>query len=206
MTTIRRLTDSCVLITTDDHGTLIDPGFHTFQSGEVDLGSIDVDRVLITHEHRDHVSPEFVRWLIDRRSDLTVYTNSSVAELLDDEGITATTETPPGVTAEDVLHEPVPTGAQPPNRSFTVEDVLTHPGDSHQPTQTAPVLALPLIAPWTSATAAVAFALRLGPRQVVPIHDYYLSGAGRRAIWSIASHALGEIDLVTLDWGEQFTV
>jgi L-ascorbate metabolism protein UlaG (beta-lactamase superfamily) len=206
MTTIRRLTDSCVLITTDDHGTLIDPGFHTFQSGEVDLGSIDVDRVLITHEHRDHVSPEFVRWLIDRRSDLTVYTNSSVAELLDDEGITATTETPPGVTAEDVLHEPVPTGAQPPNRSFTVEDVLTHPGDSHQPTQTAPVLALPLIAPWTSATAAVAFALRLGPRQVVPIHDYYLSGEGRRAIWNIASHALGEIDLVTLDWGEQFTV
>ena len=112
---------------------LIDPGFHTFESGEVDLGSIDVDRVLITHEHRDHVNPEFVRWLIDRRSDLTVYTNSAVAEILDGEGITASTEIPTGVTAEDVLHEPVPTGAQPPNRSFTIEELL-HPPRGQPPT------------------------------------------------------------------------
>jgi L-ascorbate metabolism protein UlaG (beta-lactamase superfamily) len=172
----------------------------------VDLDSIDVDRVLITHEHRDHVNPAFVRWLIDRRSDLTVYANSAVAELLEGEGITASTETPSGITAEDVLHEPVPTGAQPPNRSFTIEEVVTHPGDSHQPTQTAPILALPLIAPWTSATAAVAFARKVGPRQVFPIHDYYLSETGRRAIWAMASHALGDIELVTLDWGEHFTV
>ena len=41
---------------------------------------------------------------------------------------------------------------------------------------------------------------------MIPIHDYYLSAKGRHAIWNIASHALGDIELVTLDWGEQFTV
>ena len=86
-----------------------------------------------------------------------------------------------------------------------MENVLTHPGTAIS-RRRPPRYCAPLIAPWTSSTAAVEFARRIGPRRVIPIHDYYLSEAGRRAIWTIASHALGEIELVTLDWGEQFTV
>ena len=62
MFTIRRLADSCLLVTTATGTTLFDPGFFTWDSGEVDLETIgDVQRVLITHEHGDHVKPEFVR-------------------------------------------------------------------------------------------------------------------------------------------------
>ena len=84
MTTIRRLTNSCLVVTTDDGATLFDPGFWTFGSGDVDLESIgDIQRILITHEHGDHVKPEFVRWLIDRGEDVAVHSNQAVFDLLE---------------------------------------------------------------------------------------------------------------------------
>ena len=209
MTTVRRLTDSCLVVTTDAAATLFDPGFHTFQSGEIDLDTIgDISQVLITHEHGDHVNPEFVRWLIDRGSDLTVYSNDAVAGFLDGYGIEVDTGDPVGVTYQDVLHEVIPTGAQPPNRAYTIEGVLTHPGDSYQPTVSAPVLALPLIVPWGSTTRSMEFARRLAPRQVIPIHDFYLNEGGRGFVYTMAKNVLGnsDIEVITLNWGESTTL
>ncbi len=209
MAEIRRLTDSCLLVTTDTEATLFDPGFHTFTSGEVGLDSVgDVTRVFVTHEHGDHVSPDFVRWLIDRRSDLVVYSNQAVADLLAPHNIEVVTEVPEGVSVEDVLHEMIPTGDTPPNRAFTIEGLLTHPGDSFQPTQSAPVLALPLMVPWGSSTAAVHFAQRLRPQQVIPVHDFYLSEFGRGWLRSFIKGVLASkgIELVDLDWGDSYTV
>lgn len=209
MATIQRLTDSCLLVTTDSEAVLFDPGFHTYQSGEFDLDSLgDVSRVMITHEHGDHVNPEFVSWVLDRGNDVTVHTNQTVVDILAKSDIGASTDLPEGVSAEDVDHEVLPTGAAPPNRSFTMEGLFTHPGDSHQPSRSAPVLALPLIAPWGSATAAVEFARRLGPREVVPIHDFYMSRDGRSWIRGLAKRVLAEdgIEVVDLDWGDSYTV
>ncbi len=209
MTEIRRLTDSCVLVTTDDDATLFDPGFHTFLDGDVDLESIgDVTRVLVTHEHGDHVHPDFVRWLIDRSKDLVVYSNQAVVDLLGDQGIEVSVEIPDGVSVEDVRHEKLPNGMQPPNRSFTIDGVFTHPGDSHQPTSTAPLMALPLMAPWGSLTGAVEFARRIAPKQVLMIHDFYMSEAGRTRIRGMAKAVLAQhgIELLEVDWGESFTV
>jgi L-ascorbate metabolism protein UlaG (beta-lactamase superfamily) len=209
MTKIRRLTDSCVHVVSDDHATLFDPGFHTFVEGEFDLGSIgDVTRVLITHEHGDHVHPDFVRWLIDRGTDVVVHSNQAVAGLLDGHGIEVTVEPPSGVTVEDVLHAKLPTGAQPPNRSFTIDGVITHPGDSRDPTMTAPLLALPLLVPWDSATGAVEFARRVKPTQVLPIHDFYLSKSGREWIRGLIKNVLAgdDIELIDVDWGAEFTI
>jgi L-ascorbate metabolism protein UlaG (beta-lactamase superfamily) len=208
MTTIRRLTDSAVLVTADDHATLFDPGFHSFTSGEIDLAEIgDVTRVLVTHEHGDHASPDFIKWLIERRSDLVVYSNPRVARLLATSDIEVSTATPDGVSIEDVLHERVASGATPPNRAFTIDELFTHPGDSRQPTSSAPVLALPLLAPWDSATGAVDFARRLRPRQVIPIHDFYLSKSGRDWVAGMVKAVLAneDIELVGLDWGESYT-
>jgi hypothetical protein len=209
MTEIRRLTDSCLLVTTDEHATLFDPGFHTFQEGEVELDSIgDVTRVFVTHEHGDHVNPDFVSWLIDRKSDLVVYSNQAVADLLDRNAIAVSTDVPSGTGVEDVLHERLPNGSQPPNRSYTIEGVFTHPGDSHEPTVSAPILALPLIAPWSSVTAAVEFARKLAPQQVIMIHDFYLSAKGRARIRQMAGGVLAEdgIEMLDLDWGQALSV
>lgn len=209
MSEIRRLTDSCVLVSTNQHATLFDPGFHPFLSGEVDLDSIgDVTRVLVTHEHGDHVNPDFVKWLIDRRRDLVVYSNQAVADLLGGQGIEVSVDVPDAVNVEDVVHEKLPNGSRPPNRSFTIEGLFTHPGDSHQPTVTAPIMALPLIAPWGSLTAAVEFARRVRPQQVVMIHDFFMSEEGRSRIRGMAKGALAEsdIEMLDLDWGDHLTV
>lgn len=209
MATIQRLTDSCLLVTTDSHATLFDPGFHTYQSGVIDLDTVgDVSRVLITHEHGDHVNPDFVRWLLDRGSDVTVYSNEAVRGILEKHDIEVHTETPDDVSIEDVTHGRLPNGATPPNRSFTVSEVITHPGDSREPTRSARVLALPLIVPWDSATGAVDFARRLRPERVVPIHDFYLSEMGRGWIRGVVKGALAEydIELVDVDWDDSFTV
>lgn len=209
MATIRRLTDSCLVVTTNDGATLIDPGFHTFGSSDIELDSIgDIQRILITHEHGDHVNAEFVRWAIDRGVDVAVYGNEAVRELLAPHGIDVQTGAPAGASFEDVVHERVPTGARPPNRSWTIDGIITHPGDSYQPATTAPVLALPLLAPWGSMTASVEFAIGLGPSQVVPIHDFYTSASGRQWLAGLAKGVLGGsgITFVPLDWGDSFTV
>jgi len=209
MVTIQRLTDSCLHVVTDDAATLFDPGFHTFLDSDLDLDSIgDVTRVLITHEHHDHVHPDFVRWLIDRGEDVVVHSNRAVAELLASHDIEVSVEIPSGVSAEDVLHGKVPSGAQPPNRAFTIDGLLTHPGDSRDPTKSAPVLALPLLVPWDSVTGAVEFARRLQPTQVIPIHDFYLSAPGRERIRGMARSALADdgVELLELDWGQGLTL
>lgn len=203
---LRRLTNSCLTVTTDAGTSLVDPGFFTFDT--FDLATIgDVQRVFITHEHGDHVKPEFVRWLIDRHRDVTVYANQAVGELLAPHDIEVRQDLPLGTTAEDVLHEKIPNGAQPPNRAYTVDGVVTHPGDSYQPTSTAPVLALPLLTPWGSTTKSVEFARRLQPHQVIPIHDFYLSSSGRSFITNMAGSVLADagIELVPLDWGDSYS-
>ena len=209
MATIRRLTHSCVIVTTDDHATLFDPDFFTFTSGAIDLDSIgDVTRVFVTHEHADHVHPDFLGWLIDRKSDLVVHSNGAVLDRLSDEGIEVSLDVPDGVSVEDVDHEPIPNGATPPNRAWTIDGVFTHPGDSLQPTSTAPVLSMALIAPWGSSTANVEFAKRLGPSQVIPAHDFYLSEQGRDFLPNIVQGPLAEagIEYVPLGWGESYSV
>ena len=188
---------------------MLDPGFHTFGHDGIDLDSIgDIQRVLVTHEHGDHVSVDFVRWLLDRGEDVTVHANQAVADLLAKHDIAVTTDTPVGFSAEDVSHEMTPMGTAPPNRSFTIDGVLTHPGDSYQPTTTAPVLALPLLIPWGSTFESMEFARRLRPQQAVPIHDFYLSSTGREWITSMAKTVLAKsgIELVPLDWGESYTI
>ena len=145
MTTIRRLAHSCVIVTDDEHATLIDPDFFTFTSGVIDLSTIgDITRVLITHEHGDHVHPEFVAWLKDRRDDLTVFSNQAVQTMLSKSDISVSTEVPEGTSVQDVFHERIPNGATPPNRAWTVDNVFTHPGDSYGLNACAPVLSLSL--------------------------------------------------------------
>jgi L-ascorbate metabolism protein UlaG (beta-lactamase superfamily) len=164
--------------------------------------------VLITHEHPDHVKPEFVRWLVDRGTDVQVYSNDPVAALLAPHEIDVMTGTPVGVSHEDVTHGMTPMGTAPPNRSFTIDGVLTHPGDSYEISATAPVLALPLLVLWGSTTESVAFARRLGPVQVVAVHDFYMSSYGRNRLMSMVKNILASdgIELVPLDWGESYTV
>jgi len=206
---IKRLTDSTLLVTTDDAVTLFDPGIHTFTSGAIDLNGIgEVTRVLITHEHLDHVSPSFVTWLIDRRPGLVVHANQAVADLLSPHGIEVDTLAPHGVGFEDALHEPIADGSYPTNRAFTIEGVITHPGDSRQLNTSGPVLALPTIVPWASVRSGIEMAIDLQPELVIPIHDFYLNEEWRSLGQNMITPVLAEegIEVVGLGWGKTLKV
>lgn len=216
-TTLTRLADSCVLLETADGTTLFDPGFFTWDShrGEtwaadkVDLDSLgDVHKVAITHAHGDHMHPDFVQWLLDRGDDVEVISNDDVVGALAEHDIDVSTTVPDGFAAEDVTHEVIPTGDAPPNRSWTVGDAFTHPGDSWEPQETAGVLALPILPPWGSTTEAVEFAKRLGPDAVVPIHDFYIHPAGRDFLFELIEVGLdgSGIELLKLGWGDSATI
>jgi len=189
--------------------TLFDPGFWTFESGEVDLETIgEVNRILITHEHADHLKPEFVGWLIDRGTDVTVHANQAVADILAKSDIEVLVDNPRDVTSEDVDHATLPNGSTVPNRSYTVGGAFTHPGDSHDPTVTAPILGLPLMTLWGSMTASMGFAKGLSPQYVIPIHDFYMNSSGRQWVTGMAKAVLATagIEVVPLDWNESATL
>ncbi len=209
MTTIRRLADSCLVLRTDTAATLIDPGFFAFDSGVVDLDTVgDISRVLITHDHGDHVKPEFVRWLIDRGTDVTVHGNQSVADLLAPHDIEVSDQNPEGVMSEDVLHGKIPNGDQPPNRAYTIDGMFTHPGDSTEPTSAAPVMALPLMVPWSTPYEQIQFAKRVGASQIIPTHDFYMTDGGREFIEGFVGAALAAegIETISLLPGASYTV
>ncbi len=52
-------------------------------------------------------------------------------------------------------------------------DTFSHPGDCHHFSETMPILALPITAPWGAVVGAVKVALELKPKYIVPIHDWH---------------------------------
>lgn len=204
MTTVRRLTHSCVVVSGDDGTVIIDPDSFTWGSEIIDLDSIgDIQRVLITHEHHDHVHPDFVKWVRDRGTDVTIHANSAVAGLLAPDDIEVIDANPAGVTSEDLLHGELPNGMRPPNRAFTYAGV-TAPGDSFELTSCGDVLVLPLIVPWGRSRDAVLMAERLRPKVVIPAHDFYLSEGGREFMGGFIGGLLIQdgMEFVPLKYGE----
>ncbi len=207
--TIQKLADSCVRVDIGDHSALIDPGFYTWEQDALDLTSMPApDRLLITHNHPDHLSIEFVQALVTEYPEMIIETNREVADQLADAGIGAITESADWTTQFTAPHEPIPIGSQPHNVGFVVGGAFAHPGDSYSFDAAPPVLALPLLAPWGSTTEAVALAKSVKPRYVVPIHDWYLEERGKRWLYGMAERALAEegITLLALDDFETVTV
>ena len=207
--TIQKLADSCVRVDIGDHSALIDPGFYTWEQDALDLTSMAApDRLLITHNHPDHLSIEFVEALVAAYPSMVIETNEEVAASLADAGIGAITESADWTAQFNAPHEQIPIGSQPHNVGFVVGGVFAHPGDSYSFDAAPPVLALPLLAPWGSTTEAVALARRLKPGYVVPIHDWYLEERGKRWLYGMAERALAEegITLLRLDDFETVTV
>ncbi|XNZ00099.1 MBL fold metallo-hydrolase [Micrococcus luteus] len=156
----------------------------------------DVEAVLITHLHPDHVVPErVVRAVAAGAQD--VWAPEDQVPQLAEAGV-----------PEDVLHTAVPgesfsaggfevrvLGGQhalihedvprPDNAAYLVDGSLLHPGDSFPalPEGVAvDTLLLPVSAPWMRISEAVEYARALCPRTAIPIHDAILSRDGRSVV------------------------
>ena len=197
--TITKLVHACLLVEVNGRRILIDPGSFSWNDERLDMSMVEgVDRILITHEHADHVSVDFVRGALERSNDAPVETTGALAAILQDQGIDATTSGTPQFVAP---HERIPIGPGPANTGFHVEGVLTHPGDSHSFVETMPILAMPFAAPWGSLVAGVDRTRLVQPRYVIPIHDWFLSEDGKAFMYRLAEMGLAndETELVHIE-------
>lgn len=178
---------SCLLIQQDNTTILLDPGQYTYDEKALDVTSLNqLDYILITHEHFDHMSIPFLKELVQKFPSVQIISNPSVQQILAKEHITVTTINTEHITHTEAQHEKLFDTQVPKNYLFTIFDILTHPGDSFHFESSTPVLALPVQAPWGSLTEAVEKVKSLNPRPnvIIPIHDYHWKDNFRKAIYT----------------------
>jgi L-ascorbate metabolism protein UlaG (beta-lactamase superfamily) len=176
---------SCVLLDTGSARLLFDPG--VLSSGFEDAR--DLDAILITHQHADHLDTTRLPALVAENPQAALIVDPGSVEETTKIGLAAE-QASPGDTLtlggvdvrvvggeHAIIHPSVP---MPPNTGYVVGDgAFFHPGDSlFVPEQKIDVLGLPTAAPWLKTGEAVDFLRAVAPRVAVPIHQGLLNETG----------------------------
>lgn len=166
----------CLLIEVKGVRILTDPGNYN----ETPMVA-DIDAVLISHEHQDHLHTESLEVILAKNRQAKVITHASVGKILDETDIVHTLIAD-GETAivKDVsiessgsvhacIHHDLPTVQ---NTGFYIDGTLFYPGDSfHDSKKDVAVLALPVAGPWMRLEEAIEYAKHIKPKAVFPVHD-----------------------------------
>jgi L-ascorbate metabolism protein UlaG (beta-lactamase superfamily) len=181
---------ACVLLETGSARLLFDPG--AFSSGFEEVR--DLDAILITHQHFDHLDLERLPALVAANPKATLVADAASAEDTAKLGLSPERVGPGdsvtlGGAAVNVvggehatIHPDVP---MPPNAAYLVDHgAFYHPGDSlFVPEQRVDVLGLPTMAPWLKTVEAIDFLRTVAPRVAVPIHQDLLNESGRKSAY-----------------------
>lgn len=178
----------------EHHGAslFVDPG--DFSTAAELSAAIDraapIAALIITHEHRDHWTPENVAAVRAAAPDAPILTTAGTAATLAEAGIEGARSVVEGdrVTAgpfelefygrrHEVLHSSIPVID---NVGVRVNDLLAWGGDSlARPPFPAEVLGVPIGSPWSTIGQVMDFVLTAAPRRAFLTHDGMLSDRGR---------------------------
>jgi L-ascorbate metabolism protein UlaG (beta-lactamase superfamily) len=186
---ITHLGHACVLVESGGARILIDPG--AFTKGFEEL--TDLDAVLVTHQHADHLDVERLPLLLEANDGAQLLTEAEAAAELEKVGIDAqplhvgAEVTFGGVLVSGVggIHAEIdPAIPRIGNVGILIsgdgEPTFFHPGDAYEATPSGvDVLGVPLHAPWAKLSETVRFARAVGAGRMFPVHDGLLLPVGR---------------------------
>lgn len=193
---------SCVLLSTDSARLLFDPGAYSNGFETV----TDLDAILITHQHPDHLDGDRLPALVAANPRAALVSDEDSVAELEKLGLEPTAVARPGEmlafggTSISVvggrhatIHEDLP---MPANAGYVVDHgAFYHPGDSlFVPEQRIDVLGLPMSAPWLKTGEMIDFLRAVGPRVAVPIHEALLSELGFRGQQNWISRLVPDAD------------
>lgn len=174
---IQKFGHSCLLVEDSGARALIDPG--SFSNGFEGLR--DLDALLITHVHPDHLDLDRVGGLLEANPGAVVVSDVDSVEALAGKGITSRgvddgeTVQVGGLTIEvigslhAVIHPDIPRAR---NVGFLIGGRLFHPGDAFTvPDRETELLAIPATAPWLKLAEAIDYLRAVAPRVAIPIHE-----------------------------------
>ena len=183
MMRIEKFVHSCLRLSLGGERLLFDPGRFSFVDGRVTVAQLGrPSTVVLTHGHPDHVDLDALRQLT--ADGARIVGNGDVQARLAKEGLEIDrfdegerSFGPFRVSAIPVEHEPILSEQTPATTAFLVNGLFLNPADSfdHRLDRYAgvTVLALPVMAPFLTELAAFAFAKRMRPKAVLPVHDGY---------------------------------
>jgi L-ascorbate metabolism protein UlaG (beta-lactamase superfamily) len=184
---ITHLGHATLLVQTAQVRVLVDPG--TFSDAW--HGITDLDAVLVTHQHPDHVDVGRVPDLCRDNPEARWYVEPAVVPLIPStqaysfaagEGIRVGDLDIAGVGGRHaVIHPDLPDIG---NTGLLLSEVggatVFHPGDSYAALPDGvDIAAVPLNGPWAKMSECIDFVRALAPAQWFPIHDALLSARGR---------------------------
>ena len=200
---VRKYGHSCLLVEERGETLLFDPGRREFLDERATPDAFaGVSLVVVTHWHPDHADPELIGRIV-RRS------GAKVLAPAEGDGELRAAGVEPVIPADGKLavgafelelsgatHEPVLGSPVPRNVACLVNGRLLNTGDSFDAAldryRGVEALALPIAAPWLKELEAAAFAERLAPRRVLPVHDGYLKDFFRTRRYDTYRQYLGK--------------
>ena len=210
---ITHLGHSAVLVEVAGRRLLLDPG--NFSDAWHSL--TDLDAIVVTHQHPDHVDPEHVPALLAANPQARVYVEPQVAEKVPltgarPLGADATVDLG-GVTIaavgglHAVIHRDIPRiGNVGIVISASGEPTFFHPGDSlAEVPQGVDLVGIPAYGPWAALSETIDFVRAVGAPRGFLIHEGLLNDRGRGLIASRVPE-LTVTSLVTPTPGEAWDV
>lgn len=185
---------ACVVLEEQGQRIIIDPGVFTTLPDDL----ANVVAVVVTHEHRDHFSPDNLAAIFAQSPESQLLALQEITQKMPDHKSKAVK---PGDKAEagpfkiefgGGLHAEIhPDMPRINNLTVTINGSIYYPGDSYDLPESNPeAVLMPINAPWAKIAETIDFYKSLQSKLVIPTHDALLSEVGH-SIYDVSQRANG---------------
>lgn len=175
---------ACFTLEKNDKLLVIDPGSDTHDF----VSSANIAGVLITHEHSDHFSHDFLQTIVNDNPDVVLVGPEHTVESFGDNGRVISVETELEISdftirifpgRHDAVHPDFPTV---PMLRYLIDEKIYYGGDTVSiPDDIHPlVMAVPVSSNWFRFSDVVDMVRKLQPNYAFPTHDRLLSDVGKK--------------------------